>query len=289
MHVSEDFARGVRILLGCALVLVAALFLVTSINPPGRVQAQNAGVVGIQAKLQAVFPSQPITAAACSPFFNDIGQGSNNLFISDPAGGAAVIDLEWSPTKVAPFYVISQASYNDATSISSTHVLTANGYFPNMRSCLTTYTSGTWSAWFSAISGPVAYAAPALGSNGQTSPVACDQSSYVPVGTGTNIFLGPQALNSGNVVYICSVTVSFGAATSAATDLNFTWNTTALCAGPSEAYDALITASTPQTYSIPTQMRSIDFGATVKNFLCVNNTSGATADFLISWASVRPQ
>lgn len=288
MHVSDDFARGLRAVLVGALVLVASLFLLTSINPPGHVHAQNAGVVGIQANMLTAYTNK--TAPTCSSIFNDIGQGANTLFVVDSAvgGGVVLIDLEWSPTGSAPFYIISQASYSDPASATPiTHQLGFGGYYKNLRSCIRSYTSGTWSAYFSEISGPISSAAAAVGTNGPTSPIACDQNAGAPVSTGTTLFLGPQPLNTGDVVVVCSTTVSFNGAT-AAGSLIFEWSASSACTAPFTAYINYTNASTPQTYTIPTQLRGLNNTAATANFLCVNNTSGSTASFLLSYASIHP-
>jgi len=285
MHVSEEFAKVARrSILAFGLILLG--FVVSdTISPQQSAQAQNAGTVGIQAQMQPIFVAQ--TATKCSSIVNDIGQGSNILFVAqtNSGGGQALIDFEWSPTGAAPFYTIQQASYVDYAA--ATHILTTNGYFPNLRSCLT-YTSGTYSAWYSASSGPASFVVPALGTYGPTSPVTCDQTSNLyNLTTATTGFLGPFPINTANdTVVICSITVSFNGATSTG-DINFTWAGNNSCASPVEAFFDYTTSGTPQTYVIPTQMHSFFGVGSVRNFLCAANASGATVSMVINWASIK--
>ena len=265
-----------------SLGLAALAVLVGLVAFGDSAHGQNSGTVGLLAQLSPVFSAQ--TATKCSGILPDIGQGSNVLFIvqTSSGGGTAIIDLEWSPTGSAPFYPITQASYNDIATAS--HQLSTNGYFPNMRSCLT-YTGGTWSAWYSASSGPVGPATGSLGTGGLTSPVTCDQSTEVQAATSTTGLAGPAPINSGDTIVVCSMTGSFNGATSAGS-LNFQWGGSS-CGSLVGAYLAYTTSGTPQSYPIPTQLRSYSGVGGVRNYLCLNNTSGATASVLISWASVH--
>lgn len=247
--------------------------------------AQNAGTIGIQSKLQTAFLTK--TATYCSGIFSDIGQGSNILFVVNTAGGGgqSVVDFEWSPTGAAPFYPIVSASYNDLGT--STHVLSTNGYFPNLRTCLT-YTSGTWSAWYTSTSGPLSYVTPAVGSNGPVSPPICDKWTTATVPNTTGGFVGPFPLNtSSDTVIVCGIMVSFQGATTAGS-LLWEWASSSGCATPTTAFTDYTTASTPQQYAIPVQVRSY-VGASVLNYFCVNNTSGTQIGILINWGSIRPQ
>ncbi len=273
MQVSEQFAKVLR---GVALafLVVAGTFL---ISPPSHVDAQNAGTVGIQAILQPVFTAQGATAS--SKLFQDIGQGANILRYCD-TNFQGTIDLEWSPTGVAPFFALATASWigqND----NSCHTLTVNGYFPNMRSTLT-WTAGTVNAWYSASSGPVGYAAPAVNSSGPVSPVQCDiggQGTFAP-----NITSDLLGVFPGLTDYICEMTVSFSAAPTAGT-LTLGYAPTSACTSPVLIWQMQITANTPQVFQVGGPLGAFLQTPASGTAVCVT-TTGITANVTISptWA-----
>jgi hypothetical protein len=280
---ANGFTKLLARILGVFLLLLVAVLLWST---PSR--AQTSGTVGILSKLTPVW--QSATSTQCSKVVQDIGQGSNILFVVDTGGGggSAVVTLQWSPSNSGqgPFYPITGALYSDiAAQIPSTHVLTLNGYFPNLQACLT-YTSGTWSAWYTATSGPLSYATAGIGTFGATAPPVCDQWTTSSVPNGTSGVIGPNpVIASTDQVVVCGIAVSFNGTTSAGA-LNFTWGAAA-CASPTEAFNDLTTAGTPQNYTIPVMFRSFFGVGGIKNFLCVTNTSGATANLLVSWASLH--
>lgn len=283
MQVSDHMMKLLRaVLLSVAMVLIGILVADVA-NPPHKAIAQNSGQVGILSQMTPIFSG--ITATKCSGILPDIGQGSNILFVANTAvgGGVATADFEWSPTGSSPFYTITQANYQDVQA--TTHVLTMNGYFPNLRTCLT-YTSGTYSVWYTATSGPLSYSTPGNGTSGATSPPVCDQVSYVSAANSVITFIGPHPVNtSSDQIVICGISVAYNAATSTGA-LEFEWSTAQSCSGVTQGFFDYTTSSTPQNYSIPTPQRSLVQSSQFYNYLCVNNSSGATAGLVISWASL---
>src|SRR5208337_2585791 len=203
MQVSESFARGICAAAVAALVIALGSVVSDTIQPRHTASAQNSGNVGIQAISVPVFSGA--TTTRCGGLLPDIGQGSNVLFIAQTAGGGgtATLDLEWSPLNNGTFYPIAQSTYND--SAAATHAISSNGYYPNLRSCLT-YTGGTWSAWYLASSGPVSPTAGSLGSNGLSSPPNCDHTTSAVVASTVTGPIGPQPINATNdSVVVCSI------------------------------------------------------------------------------------
>lgn len=278
MQVSKQSANfWWRVLAASALVLLG--FLVSdTISPRQTASAQNAGTVGIQAQMTPVFSTQ--ASNACGAILPDIGQGQNTLFVSTTSFSGTV-DLEWSPTKTAPFYPLVSANYVNET---STHNLYVGGYFPNLRACVSNRTLGSVSAWYSAISGPIPSSYAGLSSSGPTSPIVCDQnttqdfaaSSLAPIGT-----ISP--INSGETVAVCGFNIGFSAAPSSGA-LSFELFSGSACTGTEALnWKTPTTTATPQFLPIALQQRT--FGPNV--FACLRNTSTTAGTITVSWASVR--
>jgi len=274
MQVSEQFTKIVRALAMAAVIICLTMLAI----PPGHVGAQSAGVVGIQSQMIPVFNAQ--TATKCSSIFQDIGQGSNLLFITSASGGTATFDLEWSPTGSAPFYPIVVANYNDSTG--QTHTLPLNSYFPNLRSCLT-YTTGTWSAWYTASSGPVGFTTNAIGSNGPATPIVCDQDSTASVTTGSTVsLLGAVNFTAGTTTVICGLYVSFnGTPTGGSVELG--WAASDACSAIANGWQAFTNSS-----AVDRQMNFQARGpGNITQQPCFANTSGVTALVSYSYATVK--
>jgi hypothetical protein len=281
MHVSEHFSGFVRAVLLGALVIGLSLFLVTSINPPGRVQAQNAGVVGILARFIPVFTAA--TTSQSSKILSDIGQGVNILRFCD-TGFVGTIDLEFQPNSGAAFQSLVGSTYNGD---SSCHSLTVNGYFPNLRSTLT-ISAGTVSAWYSASSGPAAYNSGALGTTGPVIPILCDENGFGEGLTGvvTNLSIG-GGIFTGNTTQLCLTSLSFNGTTGAG-KVQIGFATSTSCTSPLFFWEILTTASTPQTVPLNAQVRNPQYvGGGPYLFPCMSNTSGATASISYGYAVVN--
>ena len=282
MQVSQQFQKVIGATLVSALVIAAGIFIATCVNPPGHVSAQNAGVVGIQAINIPVFSAQ--TTLAHSAIFQDIGQGVNILRYCNTSFTGS-INLEWSPLNNGVYSSLQSAVYVNPDS--NCHTLTVNGYFPQMRSTINP-TAGSGSAWYSASSGPVGYSSPAVGSNGPSSPVACDENSITTQANGA----GPAGLSAvgvtfgSNTTVICGFTLSFaGAPSSVAPGVEIGWATSGACSSPTYAWSVNTTSSTPQVLPIPIALRSASPASQVP---CLQNLSGVSVTLSANYAIVQP-
>jgi hypothetical protein len=282
MQVSEIFSRTVRTFALIVAICVFAVFVVTWLDTSARVEAQNAGTVGIYAlSTPAFFPAK--TSNGCSATFKDNGQGQNTLFFVT-ANFTGTIDLEWKPQGQSTYYTITQASYSADTS--NSHTLQFGGYFPNIRACISNISGGSLAAWYNATSGPVPTALSGLGTNGPTSPIICDHDAVS--GTIANTATGSlliSPINTGDQIVICSFTVSFNGATAAGTwQIGFWFNGSCGGGGGSPQITELTTASTPQTLPIPMILKASN---PVFEFPCLTNNSGASMVVSASFASVH--
>ena len=168
---------------------------------------------------QTVSPAQVFTnqaANVASSTFTSIGQ-SSHIFTYCNTGFAGTIRLEASPdgTFATPVPIASATYGQGITTDTGCHVLQAGGYFTTVRARIINYVAGSVNAWYTAVAAPVTFAPAALGSNGPTSPIACDKiasQSVAQNSTGT-LLIGSLA---GTQIYICELTISFTAATTAA-------------------------------------------------------------------------
>jgi hypothetical protein len=282
MQTSESFAKVIRGAIYAFGAALLAFVLYDFTTPHQAVSAQNAGTVGIQAQMIPVFTAQ--TSNKSSAIFKDIGQGTNLLFYCT-TNFIGSIDLEWTPSNslAGTFYPITQASY--ANSDNNCHSLPFGSYFPNLRSTLTVST-GSISAWYTSISGPTAFAAPALGSAGPTSPVTCDQnitSGQIATGT-TSLLAAPQ--NTGDAVVICGMTVNFAAAPSAG-QVIIKYAASGACSPitqPIPSWEILTGSTTPLVVTVPYSIRNYNYAAQTP---CLINGSGVNVLVSISFASVH--
>jgi hypothetical protein len=278
MQVSEQFAKVLRAGIAAALLVALALIIGDTISPRHEVRAQNAGTVGIQAELVPVFSAQSTNRS--SGIFADIGQGLNILYYSTTSF-VGTVTLEWSPNNNGVYLPLVTAGFSSADT--DTHQLTVNGYWPNLRATVAV-TSGSVSAWYSASSGPVGFAAPGVGSNGPTSPPVCDQASATVI-TSTNtagIIVSPRIV--GQTIAVCSFDWSFNGATSAGS-VALAYSTSSGCPSTSTTWAAYTTSSTPQFMPVGLSQRQPPGAGP---YLCAINNSGATAYLSVSYASVHP-
>lgn len=285
-HTARVFVQTIAFAI--LMFILAMCFIVPASFPPA-VHAQNAGVVGIQSQMSPVFSS--LAAASCSAILKDIGQGENLLYYNTTAF-VGTIDIEWSPTGTAPFYPVVQTTYKSPGDTFTGRQLTFGGYFPNIRSCVSGYTSGSVSAWYTSISGPIFSTPPALSSLGQTSAIQCDLSTENnAIATGTTGFIGTFTAGPINpatdVLYICGGTISFDGATVAG-NVQIGFSNSSACAGPALIYYLYTTANTPQIVpfgAISSKFTGNYFGG--NNYPCLTNNSGATVSVNINYASIR--
>jgi hypothetical protein len=279
MRVSDDFLALLQRVILAALLILAVLAVTNA-------SAQNLGTVGLQAQEVPVFSINSFSTVTHSQILNDQGQGLNILFFcGTSAGFTGSIDLEWTPSPVTPastFYPLVTANYSNL--FATCHSIQVGGYWPNIRSTVTPSGTGVLGVWYSSISGAVSYIPPALGSNGPSSPIACDKNATISAATGaTTIALSPANLN--DTVIVCGESFSFSAAPTGGS-VALQWGTTALCGSLDAANWTLTTiASTPQVVPNPIGLRSSNTLA--KNYLCINNTSGVTVQANFSYASVQ--
>lgn len=294
MQVSETFTRVIGVTLAAVGIVAAILFVGVVIEPHSHVYAQGAGVVGIQTKEVSVFAAQAAsgssggfwqcgatggTACAVLP---DNGFASNVLsFCNTNFSGS--IDLEWSPTGSAPFYPLTTANYtndtNCVTNAPNQHVLQLGGYFPNLRSSVTR-TAGSVSAWYTASAAPISFFPSAIGSNGPTAPIQCDQAtgaSIVTTGT-TQLF----ALPNSRGVAVCGFTISFtGTPSSVVSAVQVGYNSACPLIN---SWAISTTPSTPQTIVVGSGIGTIFQSPPNVSDLCVGNSSGVNIEVSITYA-----
>lgn len=287
MQVSEQFSKVIGATVASIAVIAAALFIVVCMNPPERVAAQGGGSVGLQSQLIPVFNS--VTNSASSPILNDQGQGLNILFFCGSVFPGS-IDLEWTPNPnlASPtYYPLVTASY---TSLTNCKQIQVGGYWPNLRATVTFTAHGSgqaMSAWYSSTAGPVSGLAPALSTNGPTSPVVCDKNITVAATSGGTTWSGiaPGIIGGLNTIVVCGFSYSFSGATSGA--MSAQWGTTSGCASLDAADWTVQTISTtPQTQPSGIGLRS---SSLARQYLCITNSTGATAQLNFSYASLNAE
>lgn len=282
--------------------LTVAFLLLLLVALAGQAHAQNAGVVGIATKEITVFTAQTSSASsggtwqcngsttpiAC-PVLPDAGFGANYLSFSTTAF-TGTIDLEWNPTygpnsTTGPWFVLSKATYsNDTTATGAQHLLQLGGYFPNLRVTLT-MSAGTISAWYTANAAPIQYTPPAIGSNGPTSPIQCDQFvTATAITSGSGVSLASSATRG---FAICGFTISFLAATTTATTgVEVGFGPSSACPSSGGLYPWFIatTSSTPQVLTVGGGLGTMFQVAVPNSGICVSNNSGSTLEISLWYA-----
>lgn len=223
-------------------LFIVALYVICAV----RCQAQFLGYISSQSTVQTVFTNQG--ANATSAVLTNLGQSAhflticNNLF-------AGSVSIEASPDgtfAAATTTTLATASYALPAGPGDTgcHLLQAGGYYPTERVRVSNFVSGTTTVTYAGIGGPISVTPAALSTLGQTSPIACDNqigpSSINQNTAATNLAVG----FTGQRIYVCSITISFSAATTAG-QIQFL-SSAGSCAAPTAAYTLNITANTPQ-------------------------------------------
>ena len=227
-----DVRKSIRALLIVAAYAICAL----------RCEAQFIGYISAQSTAQIVFTNQ--AANATSATLSNIGQSSHFLTICNAAFvGTVALEASTDGTYASP---VTMASGNYLIAADTgCHVVQAGGYFPAVRVRVKNFSSGTTSVFYTGIGGPLAPVPAALSTIGPSSPIACDQSdgpSSIPASTANATLITGVA---GTTVIVCSLTLSFSAAT-AAGQVQLTQGAAGSCAAPTALYTLNITASTPQ-------------------------------------------
>jgi hypothetical protein len=231
-----DLKKSVRALLIVAVYAICAL----------RCEAQFIGYISSQSTTQTVFTNQ--AANATSAVLTNLGQSShflticNNLFVG-------TVSLEASPDGnfgASSTTTLASGSYALPSGPGDTgcHLLQAGGYYPAERVRVSNFLSGTTTVTYAGIGSPISVSPSALNSQGPASPIACDfgigPSSIAQNTAATNL----QAGITGQRIYVCSITISFSAATTTGT-IQFL-SSSGSCLAATQAYTLNITASTPQ-------------------------------------------
>lgn len=275
MRLSGQFSKVIRASILAASLLLLGFMVSDMFAPHSEVRAQNAGVVGIYTTETTVFTAQ--SSSKSSGILPDNGYAQNvlnfcgTLFIG-------TIDLEWSPTGIAPFYPLQIATITHTDS--TCHKLQVGGYYPNLRSTLT-ISQGTLSAWYTASAAPISYYAPAVSSSGASSVPVCDIAGTQSIATAGTAEIG-SFINSGDTVILCWVSISFTGAPTGG-NVQVGWAASG-CTTPNYNWQTLTDASTPQTLYFPTLNLRSPLGPTVEN-ICVNNTSGTTIQVNFAYLS----
>jgi hypothetical protein len=277
-HAGRSFTKVVAALIGIAIVAVFGFALVAGITSTSTVRAQGAGVIGIQAINVPVFTAQATTKS--STIFQDIGAGINVLRYCT-SGFTGTIDLEWARTSSGPFTPLASATYVVDTNC---HPLTVNGYWPNLRSTVTVG-AGSVTADYAANSGPTGFASPGISSTGPVSPAACDHNSFsAPIAPSLAAPLIPGV--AGTTIYVCDMTVSFSAATTAGFIQLGSGTNAGGCPGFVATWAVDVLPATPQIFPVGSPLGAflqIGSGQT----LCVStgaNTANTVLSF--SWAQL---
>lgn len=228
-------------------LLIVALYAICAL----RCEAQFLGYVSSQSTAQTVFTNQ--AANATSAVLTNLGQSAHYLTICNNAF-VGTVSLEASVDGTfgaANTTTLASASYAIAVGPGDTgcHLLQAGGYYPTERVRVSNFSTGTTTVTYTGIAGPISVTPAALSTLGQTSPIACD------IMTGPSSFpqstLGNVAAGSGSQqIYVCTLTLSFAAATTAGQISLGTGTGVACVTTYVPIYTLNITANTPQIVHI---------------------------------------
>jgi hypothetical protein len=279
-----------------AWLCVAFMVLALVFTLGATAHCQTAGTVGVLTGNITVFTNQATSASSggiwqCGsstpiqcPVLPDKGFASNTLSFCNSAFVGS-IDLEWEPSGASTFVPLQVAVYPTADSLC--HSLTVGSYFPNMRSTVTR-TAGSVTAYYTASASPISPFAPAIGTNGSTSPISCDMPTSIAAPNSATTWLAISPAFSGDKVILCNWTISFAAApTTGTVTLNFATDSTCSSLLGTAPWILNTTSSTPQTlmFSAPQNLRNLSIAA--YQYPCIVNSSGASIEISFNAASVR--
>jgi hypothetical protein len=253
------------------LFAILAVAVSLSCFPISNAHAQNAGNTGTQTIAQAVTYTADI-----SPIFRNVGQSAHFLAYCLAAFQGS-IDLEVSFDGTTNWMPIALASY--PTVSGGCNILQAGGYYQNIRS-VRTVGAGSFTAFYSASSGPISYAATGISNVGPTPPTVCNaQNSGILVANATTSSFIPSGTNAATRLYICSFALSFNGATAAGSvKLQMSTNS---CAGTFDKWTIITTANTPQL--IQFAFNSAIVGGQGDNAFCLTNNSGASVEWAFNY------
>lgn len=277
MQTSKQFANVVRAALAAfALVLLGAV-LSDITSPRVSVSAQGAGSVGIAARLTPVFFNQSISAHGS--ILPDIGQGLN-ILVYCTTGFTGSIQLEWAPPPNNQTFLPLEVANYPTQPDTGCHALGKGGYYPNLRASVTRLT-GSVNAWYTSNAGPVEFLPPAIGTNGATSPVTCDQTVNFQITSTGRAAITPT---TGTFIVVCSQVWSFAAATTTG-NVTFGFYPDAGCTSGAALLINYTTAATPQTLPISQSFRAPSPSS--GGDPCWINTSGANMNVSVSYAYIQ--
>lgn len=229
------------------LSIVAMLALLA-----GAAQAQFLGYTSLQTTAQVAFTNQSATGVTGA--FNNIGQSSHLLTVC-PTNFIGTISLEASTdgTFGAP---ISLVAANFSTASTFCRVIQAGGYYPAVRARVFTYVSGSVSAFYTGIAGPLPVNPLTLNNSGPTSIAQCDSGGELEISPSTsgNVIVNPT--NAGTPgpahLYLCQMTLSLSITPTTTGPLTIYSNTGAACGGTTVQTIEFIeyTANSPQTLQV---------------------------------------
>ena len=260
-------------------VLARTIFVLAALSLSSF--AQHIGDVQITTQYQTVFTAK--AANAVSGTLINLGVGAHFLTYCN-TGFAGKISLEASAdgTFAAPITLASAYYGQNSTTDTGCHVLQAGGFYPTVQARISNYVSGSVTAFYSSASAPITYTPIALGSNGPTSPVACDRTAilqFSPSATGAAI-----GVLAGANIYVCGAVISFGGTTTAAA-ITFSEYTDATCTtSVSPLWEFSVQASQGLTF-MGGALGALFHTTAVGHALCMTvGATTASTNFTLSYA-----
>lgn len=238
------------------------------------VHAQNAGNTGTQTMAQAVHFTGVSTT---SDIFRNVGQSSHFLTICN-TGFSGIISMEESYDGSTNWTTFASDSF---TSDSACHLLIGGGYFQNTR-VKKTVSGGTFVAYYSASSGPIAVNPTSIGSNGNSIPVGCDQTAVLVVNDSTTGLV--FARQSGLRIAVCGYVLTFAAGPGNGT-LTFKDSTDGCSTTSGTLWLEATLTTSPTRFPFGSGFGSV-FRTALGRDLCLVNASGAPVTVNVSFAQV---
>lgn len=257
--------------------LIFAVLALAGWISPAQVEAQFLGYTSQQSTAQLVWTNQ--NANAVSSTLSNIGQSSHYLTVCNTAFvGVVSLEASTDSTYANPVTLVA-GNYGTLAADTGCHVLQAGGYYPAVRARVKGYSSGSASVFYTGIGGPIAPAPSGISSSGPTAPPVCDTnagpSSVAQNTTTASLGIGGTA---GQAITVCSITLSFSAATTTG-QVQFVTGAGPSCTAPTALYTLNITASTPQIVHLVGAAGGL-LHVPAGNGLCITTTT-VTASTLV--------
>lgn len=271
---------------GAALFLIVLAVELTFFVHGPRVNAGTAGTVGVE--------TYEITALSAvlngvSPILPDRSFGAHYARYC-PSGWTGQISFEAALNINGPaggFTPLQAATVT--ASDSQCHTLKLGGYYPNLRLRAANNGAGTVTVYYMAGAAPIDFYSPAVGTEGPTSQIVCDQTGTATVASAATGFLAGPAATVGNTSYfhLCAFSFSFaGAVTAGTITLEFDIDNT--CANtPDPAWVINTTANTPQVLAFSgLNVMSYPKDPLIQQYLCLANASGQSLKVNYNYAVI---